>query len=44
MCPCILAVAFRRGTGVNLQVLGFWPLLGPAGIDEVTLIVPMVIA
>ena len=36
MCACIRAVGGRGGAGVDLQVVGFLPLLGPAGIFRVT--------
>jgi len=42
ICACICAVGGRGGAGVDLRVAGFLPLLGPAGLDVVTVIARVV--
>ena len=43
ICACTHAVGGRGGAGVDLRLASFLPLLGPARIDRVTEIAPMVI-
>ena len=42
MCAYILVVGGSVGTGVDFRVTGFLLLLGPTGIDGVTVIVRVV--